>query len=267
MSICKSLFLLGVLALCSFVSPLLGQEQSKPPQRDPTLLEVLTRVVQTAGGAQALSAVHGLSETGEITFHWTKDVKGPVSVRSFEGNHFRMEADLPEGNRVWVVRDGHGSRKESDKKAVELPYSNAINLGNLTFPVAHVASALSDPKTDVSLVSIEKEEGRSIYHLRLRGRLGLVGTGTPAGTFVKEIFVDALTFDILKVEDFPYRRVSNGKPSDIAPRAISYADFRFVNGVKIPFSIETKLEGQPTFSISIREAAFNNNLSESDFTN
>jgi hypothetical protein len=295
MSIIRSVVCIAVVASCA---SLFSQDQSKPPLRDPRLIEVLSRVVNAAGGVRALAAVHDLSESGEITFYWAKDQKGPVSIQGLGGNHFRMEANLPQGNRVWLVNDGNGSRKEADQKAVALPYGNAINLGNLTFPVAHVAAVLADPLANVSLVGIEKRDGRSIYHLQLKGRLGLVGNGTPAGPFVKDILVDALNYSILAMQDYPYSRKSpenqhnlkksNAKASpispretefedpqskklntrnpDIPPREIEYEDFRVVEGIQVPFLIKTKLEGQQTFSIRLDEVKFNNNLNIGDFT-
>jgi hypothetical protein len=274
MSIIRSLVFLTVVACCM---PLSSQEQSAPPQRDPMLLDVLARALNAAGGAQALASVHDLTESGEITFHWGKGVKGAVKIQTLGGNHLRMEADLPEGKRVWVVKDGTGSRREADHKAVELPYANAVNLGNLTFPIELVAAALGDPATDITLVGIEEREGRSTYRLRLKGRLGLVERGTPAGPVVKDALVDALTFAILTVEDHPYSRkpMGNRSPSpksnreapDTAPREIAYGDFRVVNGVRVPFSIDTKLEGQQIFSIRLDEAAFNTNLNADNFAN
>jgi hypothetical protein len=294
MSIIRSVVFLTVIASCASLS---SQERPKSPQRDPMLIEILTRVANAAGGVRALAAVHDLTESGEITFYWAKDEKGPVSIQGLGGNHFRMEADLPQGKRIWVVQDGVGSQKEADKKAVALSYANAINLGNLTFPVAHVAAVLADPTADVSLVGIEKREGRSIYHLQLKGRLGLIGNGPSAGPFVKDILVDALSFGILAVEDRPYSRrsaedrhdskkpnarasdnsplgteygdsqskKSNAKAFDAPPREIEYGDFQVVNGVQIPFLINTKLEGQRTFSIRLNEVKFNTNLNVGDF--
>ncbi len=273
MSIVRSLVFVTVVACCM---PLLSQEQPTAPRRDPMLLDVLARVLNAAGGAQALAAVHDLTESGEITFHWGKGVTGPVKIQALGGNHFRMEADLSEGKRTWLVSDGNGARKEADRKAVELSYANAINLGDLTFPIALLAAALEDPAADISLVGIEKRDGRSTYRLRLKGRLGLVGRGVPAGSVVKDVLVDALTFEILTVEDHPYARTpmggrfsspskSNEKASDTAPREITYGDFRVVNGIRVPFSIDTKLEGQRTFGIRLDEAAFNTNLNARDF--
>jgi hypothetical protein len=264
MSLIRSVAFLIAVTSSVFLS---SQDALKVAGRDPMLLNILTRIVTAAGGAQRLAAVQGLSESGEIEFYWGENIKGPVTIRSLGGTHFRMEADLPQGKKIWVANDGSGSRKEADQKAVALPYAKAINLGNLTFPVAYVVAALSDPAAEVSLVRIENDKDRSIYHLRLKGRLGLIDRGPARGAIVKDLLVDAASFDILTVEDFPYSRGSTGKGRDAAPREIDYQDFRLVSGVRVPFSINTKLEGQRTFSIHLREAAFDANLTVGDFAN
>jgi hypothetical protein len=233
------------------------------------LVEVLTRVVNVAGGVRALAAVHDLTESGEITFHWGEGVKGPVTIQTLGGNHFRMEVDLPKGKSTWLVTDGVGSKKEADHKAVPISNENAINIGNLTLPIAYVAAALSDPTTDVSLVGIEKRAGRSIYRLRLKGQLGLVAGRVPGISVEKDILVDALTFNIVSVGDLPLRThkssKSTGKQPDFPMREIEYGDFRVIDGVRVPFSISTKLVGQETLSIILSHVTFNSNLSAETF--
>jgi len=146
------------------------QERPEVPRRDPLLMDVLTRVVSVGGGSQALASVRDLTESGEITFHWGQGVKGTVTIQALGSNHFRMEADLPDGKHTWVVNDGDGTRKEADRKAEPLSSENAVNLLNLAFPISHVAAALRDAETDVSLVGIEQRDGRSVYRLRLNYR-------------------------------------------------------------------------------------------------
>jgi hypothetical protein len=245
--------------------PLLCQTQPKAPQLDALLVEVLTRVVNTAGGSQALASVHDLTESGEITFHWGDGHSGPVTIKALGTNHFRMEADLPEGKRTWVVKGGVGSLKEANGKNRALPYDNAINLENLTFPLAYFAAALANSKTEISLVGIEEVSGRSIYRLRAKGQLGLGGElRNPA--VVKDLLVDALTFKILKVEDRPFQmHEATGKKPNKPTREIDFEDFRTVNGVLVPFSITTKLMGQKTMTIKLSGVVFNGNLGEQDF--
>jgi hypothetical protein len=175
-----------------------------------------------------------------------------------------MEADLPEGKSTWIVKDGVGLKRDGDK-VQSISRENAINLCNLTYPVGHVAAALADSTNGVSFVDIEKRQDRSVYRLRITGRLGLVGDRSPASV-VKDLLVDALTFDVLSLEDHPYPTYGpRGKASDTAPREIEFGDFRTVNGVRVPFSIDTNLNGQHTLNIRLSQVTFNSHLSVSDF--
>ena len=257
---------MGLLVVIAFTASLYSQERPKPPQRDAALVDVLTRVVAAAGGPQAVASVHDLTESGEITFYWGSGVKGPVTIRTLGANHFRMEADLPEGKTTWVVKDGSGTKREGDQKTHTLSGANAINFGNLTHPVAHLAAALADSGSGVSLMGIEKRGGRAVYRIRVNGQFGLSNKADVGTSVTKDVLVDALSFEIVSVEDYPYPVYQlNGKLSDTPPRVIEYGDFRVVDGVRIPFSISTKLQGQQVMSIRLSSVVFNSNLGEADF--
>jgi hypothetical protein len=256
----RSMCTLAVLSSLLFSQ----QQVSTRPERDTQAVEILERVEQVAGGAQVLASVHDTTEYGEITFYWGHNIKGPLVIRTLGGNHFRMEATLPQGKSTWIVKDGVGSKKESEK-TLSISRENALNLGNLTFPAGHVAAALTDSTTNVSFVGVEKRDDTSVYRIRVKGRLGLASDGTPTSV-VKDLIINALTYDILSVEDHPYRTYKNGgKPSDAAPRVINFGDYRAVSGVRVPFSVSTKLQGQQTLSIQLNEVSLNNNLTASDF--
>jgi hypothetical protein len=85
---------------------------------------------------------------------------------------------------------------------------------------------------------------------------------------LKELLIDALNFSILSVEDRPFRTCeikrkfsdktakADRKLSDEPSREIEFGDFRTVNGALVPFSIHTKLMGQPTLSIHLTRVSF-----------
>lgn len=242
--------------------------QSQTSQRDPLLVEVLARVIDNAGGSQTVATLHDLTESGEITFHSDKSDKGSVLIQTLGANHFRMEADVPGGKRTWIVKAGVGSRKDKNGKVTPLQRGGAINLENLTFPIAHFAEALKDAQTDISLVRIEHRGGRSIYRLRVKGRLGLSAVKTAQGTIVtKDLLVDALNFTILSVEDRPFELHQARHTPDKPSREIDFGDFRTIQGILVPFSITTKLMGQETLTIHLSNVVFNRGLSEQDFRN
>jgi hypothetical protein len=240
-----------------------GQHQdTKPPERDPQLLEILARVSHAGGGAQAVAAVHDATERGEITFFVGEGIKGPLTIQMMGPNYFRMDVDLPDGKKSWVIRNGVGLRVENERN-VPMTQDGALNLLSLGYPLAHVAATLADASTDVSFLGIENRKGRSIYRIRVRGGLGL--TDKPKSSpIAKDLLIDALTFDIVSVEDRPFSRKGDAN-RETPTRAVEYGDFRAVNGVRIPFSIATRLLGQKTLSISLTEAAFNSNLTSDAF--
>jgi hypothetical protein len=260
----KALLLIAILIAISPCLLFSQQQAKKTPERDRQSINILMRAVLASGGPQAVAAVRDITQTGEITFHWTKDVKGPITIRSLGSNHFRMEADLPQNKRSWVIRNGTGFRIEGERH-VPMTDGGAVNLENLTYPIAHVAAALGESAIDISFEGIEKRNGRSIYRLRVKGQLGLASdSSSDAKPIVKDLLIDALTFDIMSVEDRPSATKAD-RSHDTPSRAIEYGDFRLVNGVRIPFSISTRLMGQKTLSIALTEVTFNSNLSDEDF--
>jgi hypothetical protein len=239
--------------------PLFGQ------QRDAQLIDILTRTVRAAGGPQAVVAVHDITETGEITFYWGKGIKGPLTIQMLGGNHFRMEADLPDEKQTWILRNGVGSLTEKDR-SIRMAPQEALNLGNLTYPLAHVVSALADPETDISFAGIERRNDRSVYRLRVKGQLGLA-TKAQSLPVLKDLLIDALDFDIVGVEDhpFPSHRLPGNRTVDTTPREIEFADFRVVEGLRVPFLITTKVHEQKMLQIRLSEVHFNTNLTDEQF--
>jgi hypothetical protein len=237
--------------------------RSESERQDADAVEILKSAANAAGGLQALKAVRGLTETGETKFFWGKDAKGSVTIQILGGNRFRMEADLPQGKSTWVVRDGVGSKKEQEK-TLPMSSDHAINLGNLTYPIANVAAALVDATTKVSFIGIEKHNGRSAYRLRLAGHLGL----SAKAAVERDLLVDALNFDVVRIEDLPISTfVSGQKPLRNPTRVVEFGDFRSVSGVRIPFSISTSIRGKQTLDIQLQDATFNAPLSDEDFRN
>jgi hypothetical protein len=140
----------------------------------------------------------------------------------------------------------------------------SINLENLTYPLAHAAAALNEVTTDISFIKTEEREGHSVYRLRLKGPLGLGGRTSSVRRVSKDLLIDAENFNILAVEDRPFPNRSTNEP-DAPSRTIEYADFRTVNGLRIPLSITTKLMGQTTMSMTLTRITFNDGLSPADF--
>jgi hypothetical protein len=271
---CRRLIVLAILAsFCVLTeiarssdspasSPSIVESAPNSSQRDPRAIDILNRTLKAAGGMQALSAIHNFTGSGNITLFFAEEVKGPVLIRSLGGNHFRMDADLPGGKRSWTLSGSHGSRTESSGKQHALTEGSAVDLANLSFPLAYVSAAVSDPQATIAFRGVENWKGRSVYRIQLKGKLGVIDRGI----LVRDLLVDAIGFDILVVEDEHIRIHKPGdKPTDLASRQIEFGDFRVTNGIQVPYWINIRLMGQQVMRIELNQVAFNGQLSNLDF--
>ena len=260
-----SLCTLTEIAHCSdsaASSPSLAGPDAHSPQRDPRAIDILNRTLKAAGGIQALSGIHNFTESGDVKLFFAEEVKGTVLIRSLGGNHFRMDASVPGGRRSWTLSGGHGSRRESSGKKSVLTDQSAVDLANLSFPLAYVTAAVNDPQAKIAFRGVEDWRGRSVYRIQLKGKLGIVDRGI----LVRDLLVDAMGFDILVVEDEHLRIHKTGdKPTDLASRQIEFGDFRITNGIRVPYWINIRLMGQQVMRIELNQVAFNGQFSNLDF--
>jgi len=260
-SLLKPVVLLSILTF-----PLLAQQEREDPERNSQAVEILRRAMQAVGGSVALAGVHDITEKGQIIFYWSKDVTGSTTIQMLGANHFRLDYELQGRKTVWTLRNGFGF-EHSEARTRSIPHVQAINLDNLIFPIGHPIAAIADPLSQISFVDIEKYHGRPVYRVRLSNNLGLAAKAHIIGTTNKELIVDAVSYDIVSVEDQP--RFLAKRPTrtkhHTALRQIEYSDFRWVNGVRLPFSITIRDQGQKATTILLDEIIFNSNLRDEDF--
>jgi outer membrane lipoprotein-sorting protein len=112
-----------------------------------------------------------------------------------------------------------------------------------------IGSAANGSK--VELEGVEKVEGRSAYKLKV----------TDKNANAHHVWVDAENFLEIKVEGTPRRL--DGK---YHPVAVFLRDYRPVNGLMMPYLLETTVEGvKDTEKIQIEEIVSNPKLDESKF--
>jgi hypothetical protein len=105
--------------------------------------------------------------------------------------------------------------------------------------------------TKVELAGVEPVEGHDAYQLKLTTRSGTV----------QHVWIDAASFLDVKVEGIPRRM--DGKMHNVY---IYQRDFRSVQGLMIPFVLETAVEGYPgTHKMLIEKALVNAKLDDSRF--
>jgi outer membrane lipoprotein-sorting protein len=105
--------------------------------------------------------------------------------------------------------------------------------------------------TTVALEGVERVEGRNAYKLKLTTKDGQV----------QHVWIDAQSFLDVKVEGTPRRM--DGKMHTVW---VYQRDFRSVNGVTVPFVLETAVDGyRDTHKMSIEKVAVNPQLDDARF--
>lgn len=214
--------------------------------------EIVDQNIHARGGLQAWRAVQALSFEGKIGAGGNRQAPVPASLpvkstdKSSVPTPLTEEAQLPfkmlmqrprqvrfdiefKGQTSVQVYDGvHGWKSR--------PYLNRHDVEPFTADELKAASMQPDldgplfdyaaKGTRIELVGMEKLEGGNAYKLKLTMKDGST----------THVWIDAQTFLEAKVEGQPRRL--DGK---IHPVEVNYRDYRAVNGLQIPFELETKV--------------------------
>ena len=261
---CKQ-FALTVFASL-FLSTSLNAQQTPPiAQRDSHAVNLLEQCLNAAGGTSAISAIKDFTGTGNITYYWAgEQVTGSVTVRGLGASLFRLDAQLPNGPRSWLVTDLKGSIKKADGTVSTISYANAVNRGSLTLPYVPIATALADSSFSVTNVGTTTVEGRKGTMVQVQHVFS--PNDDPAGDLKKfstrSYVIDLQTFAILEALDTMWSDDGRMRPVE---HEVVFSKFTTVNGLSVPFSIEEKLGGQETWSLELDNLVFNTGLADSVF--
>lgn len=251
-----------------------------------SLSEVVKRHVSARGGLQAWRAVQALSLKGKMdagtgdsvarsvraararagtqeirreiaagahAAEPERQVQLPFTLAKQRPNKSRLEIEFA-GKTAVQVYDGTNGWKVR-------PYLNRNDVQPFTPQEAKVEAQnadMGDPLIDyaakgtkVELVGVEQVEGNDAYKLKLTTKAGAV----------QHVWIDARSFLDVKVEGVPRRM--DGKMHTVW---VYQRDFRSVQGLKIPFVLETVVEGYPqAHKIQVEKVVVNPRLDAATF--
>ncbi len=281
-----------VQAICislGFAVSVAAAAEVAPSQAQLSASQIVDKNVAARGGLQAWRAVETMSLTGKLGVggnrRATLTVPDPsrgsarqvVSPRPLEEVQLPFVMDLKRprkmrfellfnGQTAIQVYDGANGwklRPFLNRRVVE-PYSPdetkiASMQADLDGPLVDYAAK----GTRVELVGMEKVEDRDTYKLKLTMKNGQA----------IHVWIDAETFLETKIEGQPRRLDGTYHPVEVY-----FRDFRTVNGLQIPFVLETKVlpvgknalglkdTPVPVEKINIEKVTVNPNLSDSLFS-
>ena len=262
--ICGSLILAACMAEAAAAAPVPAKLSAA---------EVITKNVAARGGLEAWRAVHTMSLSGktgaggnqratlqvptqgQITAVTRKTEQSPLPSRRVEEVYlpFLMELARPHKMRFELQFAGQTALQVYDGvNGWKLrPYLNRLEVETYTadeMKVASIQSELDGPLVDyaakgtrVESDGIEKVEGRDTYKLKLTLKSGEV----------THVWVDAQTFLETKIEGQPRRLDGVYHPVEVY-----YRDYRNVNGLEIPFVLETRVVPVTKTALGLRDTPF-----------
>jgi hypothetical protein len=199
------------------------------PQTKLSAAEIVEKNVAARGGLEAWRAVQTLSYTG----NWQRPVVPfavvPFLIEFARPRKQRIELQFKDQTSVQVFDGAEGWRLR--------PLPNRHEVEPLTHEEIDAASVQADldgplvdyaaKGTKIELDSIEKVEGRDTYKVKL----------TLGSSKNLHVWIDSQTFLETKIEGTP--RQLNGV---YHPVEIYYRDYRSVDGLQIPFLLETRVQ-------------------------
>ena len=197
-----------------------------------------------ASGKGTSADIKAASEANEPE----KEIQLPFTLVLKRPNLTRMEV-LFDGKTAVQVYDGeHGwklrpflNRSDAEPFTAD-EMATESERGDLDGPLIDYAAK----GTQVELEGTERVAGQPTYRLKV----------TPRKGGVKHVWIDGKSFLDVKMEGFPRRM--DGK---MHPVYVYQRDFRSVQGVMIPFVMETAVEGYTeTHKLQIEKAAINPKL-------
>jgi len=247
--------------------------------------EIVSKNVAARGGLQTWRGIQTLSMSGKMQAggnnqpplpsylprHGQPPVAQPKPAAQVE---LPFRTDLKRSRKLRVELDFNGQTAvqvyDGANGWMMRPYLNRSDYEPYTADQTKVASEQADldgPLVDyaakgtaVELAGVEKVDGRDNYNLKLTLKTG----------YSFHVWIDAQTFLETKVEGTPRRLDGQYRPVEIYMK-----DYRSVNGVMIPFVLETRVSylapkaKQPTITtekITIDSVVVNPKLDDSLFS-
>lgn len=254
-----------------FANAISAAADSAPARGSLTAAQIAEKNVAARGGLQAWRAVQTISESGKLGAGGDQRqplpdpapaaVPGGKTIAKVPSSpRLAQEAQLPFVLELARSRKMRFELQFRGQTAIQVydgakgwklrPYLNRLEVEDFTADELKAASAQSEldgplvdyvaKGTGIELAGLEKVEGRDTYKLKLTMKDG----------HTTHLWIDAETFLETKVEGEPRRLDGRMHPVEIY-----YRDYRAVDGLQIPFLLETRVLPVENASSRVKEPA------------
>jgi outer membrane lipoprotein-sorting protein len=216
--------------------------------------QIADKDIKAKGGLEAWRAVQTMSYSGKLEAGGKQNVQLPFVMEFKRPRKSRVELEFGKDKAIQVYDGTNGwkLRPFLGRNDVEPFTPEEMNTVSMEFDLDGPLLDYATKGTQVDLDGVEKVEGRDAYKLKL----------TMKGGQVRHLWVDAQTFLEVKIEGAPRRMDGRMRPVEIYCR-----DYRRVNGLMVPYVLETTVEGvKQSHKMTIESVVVNPKLDDSLFT-
>jgi len=210
--------------------------------------ELVTGHLEASGGSTKLKALKSLKASGKLLMPMMQNMssggsaaEAPVTVQIKKPNLIRMEIDVQgkpliqafDGETAWGLRPG--SQEPDNLSDDEGGMGEMADL--FLREVADLEGLLVDSKdkwNKVELLGKESVEGTETYKLKL----------SPKDGFVRYLFLDTKTLHTTKVT----------RPGSEFLMETYFKDYRPLNGLTMPYLIESRVDGNTFSKLTLEKA-------------
>ncbi len=217
--------------------------------------EVIAKSIEAIGGKEKLAAVKSKKMIGRTLM---QGMEFPFTVQQKPPNLFRVDVSVQgiqvvqafDGKTAWQISPQSGGKAEVMSPIQATTFRNQANFNGPLVDYKEMGFK-------AELVGKEEVEGTSVYHLKLAPKNDSVKA--LYGDFTTHIYVDADTFLEMKMT-ITGEMEGNAFEVDIYP-----SDYRKVDGLILPHSIEIKSGGQTITQQVIDKIELNVDVADSLF--
>jgi hypothetical protein len=251
----------GGITFASAQTP--ADAQSTVAASEPNAVALASRALQSLAGGTALNDI---TLQGTVSYTAGSDSQSGMVLLEARGNgQSRVVLNLGDGQRQEVRNRVAGYWSGPDGSQYPMAAHNCWTDAPWFFPGLSLQGLAGDPQVSIFYLGPETRDGVTLHHLRLLRTLP-GQTSAIAAEIQREsasdLYLDGATL-------LPLVLTFNTHPDDAhdidIPVEIQFADYRLVNGVRVPFRIRKFLQGSLLLDIVLSGAAINTGLQEGQF--
>jgi hypothetical protein len=256
----KSLAFFLLSLLCVSSATTLAQQTSPPPaQRDPQAVAVLQQSIVAMGSQVPSDSV----ATGSIvTLAGPTTEHGTILVQTRGLDQTAEQVTTPTRNIRLVYSRGVAAEFQGSTRR-KLSLERAVTAQSSIFPLPALSAASTNILWGLKYIGVEQLDICRCHHIQIwesfadRPTLQVVGEVSR-----RDVWVDATTAMVRRVS-YRVREARGAAP--VLPVEITFSDYRTVNGLSYPYTIQTSLNGTPYSTIKIQSVLLNTGLVDADF--